>query len=63
MLITAGMGAQQIFNVFSLFFEVQTVILVGTNILEFDKYFWIQLIGTAMGAPSAPTYANISRFF
>ena len=29
------------------------------NILEFDSDFWIQLIGTAMGAPSAPKYANI----
>ena len=34
-------------------------IVLTRNILEFDRDFWLQLIGTAMGAPSAPTYANI----
>ena len=34
-------------------------LVLTRNILEFDKDYWIQLIGTAMGAPSAPTYANI----
>ena len=34
-------------------------IVLTRNVLEFDKDFWLQLIGTAMGAPSAPTYSNI----
>ena len=34
-------------------------LVLTKNILEFDKDFWIQIIGVAMGVPSAPTYANI----
>ena len=34
-------------------------LILTRNILEFDKDYWIQIIGVAMGVPSAPTYANI----
>ena len=34
-------------------------LILTKNVLEFDNKFYLQLIGVAMGAPSAPTYANI----
>ena len=34
-------------------------LILSLNIMEFDQKFFLQLIGTAMGAPSAPTYANL----
>ena len=34
-------------------------LILTRNILEFDKKLYLQLIGVAMGAPSAPTYANL----
>ena len=30
-----------------------------TNIFEFDKKLWLQLIGTAIGTGAAPTLANL----
>ena len=38
----------------SLLVKLKKLVLTK-NILEFDKEFWVQVIGTAMGAPSAPT--------
>ena len=34
-------------------------LVLESNVFEFDKEFWIQLLGTAMGTRAAPTYANI----
>ena len=34
-------------------------LVLENNIFEFNKEFWIQLLGTAMGTRVAPTYANI----
>ena len=34
-------------------------LVLQSNVFEFNKEFWIQLLGTAMGTRAAPTYANI----
>ena len=34
-------------------------LVLQSNVFEFNKEFWIQLLGTAMGTRVAPTYANI----
>ena len=34
-------------------------LVLQNNIFEFNKEFWLQLLGTAMGTRVAPTYANI----
>ena len=34
-------------------------LVLENNIFEFNKEFWLQLLGTAMGTRVAPTYANI----
>ena len=34
-------------------------LVLESNVFEFNKEFWIQLLGTAMGTRAAPTYANI----
>ena len=33
--------------------------VLETNIFEFDKKLWLQLIGTAIGTGAAPTLANL----
>ena len=35
-------------------------LVLECNIFEFDREFYIQLLGTAMGTRVAPTYANLS---
>ena len=42
----------------SLLVELKRIVLTR-NILEFDRKLYLQKIGTAMGAPSAPSYANL----
>ena len=34
-------------------------LVLENNIFEFNREFWLQLLGTAMGTRVAPTYANI----
>ena len=34
-------------------------LVLQSNIFEFDREYFIQLLGTAMGTRVAPTYANI----
>jgi hypothetical protein len=34
-------------------------LVLESNVFEFKKEFWIQLLGTAMGTRAAPTYPNI----
>ena len=34
-------------------------LVLTNNIFEFNREFWLQLLGTAMGTRVAPTYANI----
>ena len=34
-------------------------LVLQSNVFEFNKEFWIQLLGTAMGTRAAPTYTNI----
>ena len=65
--ITAGIGAQQIFNVFNVFsniFKVQAVILVRTGILDFDKFSGTGLIPMTPGPQNAenlPDWSTGSR--
>ena len=34
-------------------------LVLECNVFEFNKEFWIQLLGTAMGTRTAPTYVFI----
>ena len=38
-------------------------LVLESNLFEFNKEFWLQLLGTAMGTRVAPTYANMFMNF